>query len=235
MTKLLLSCFLCVLAMGAFAQDTVPKKNSIGKFDEQFMVLKSDKKVKHGSYRLFTDKKLAAAGNYTQGKRSGIWNFYNGDALEQQYDYTNNKLVMNVPGRGLTCEVESANPGDSVKKAVKIGGFNGFKLMIASTDFDSQVTGGGKITHAVSIDENGQIKSWVATVKNADGIKVITQSFAEVPADVAQFLPAMVNGKPAASTITFNSEMNGQKGGEDSIDQGKPKMRGGGGGRRGGE
>jgi len=235
MKKLLLFCFICCLAIGALAQDTIAKKNSIGKFDEQFMVLKADKKVKQGSYRLFTDKKLVAAGNYTQGKRTGIWNFYNGDALEQQYDYTNNKLIMDVPGRGLTCEVESANPGDSVKKAVKVGGFNSFRLMIASTDFESQVSGGGKITHALTIDENGQIKSWVASVKNADGLKMVTQSAAEVPAEIVQFIPAMLNGKPVVSTITFNAEMNGQKGADATDDNGKPKTRGGGGGRRGGE
>jgi len=235
MKKLLLG-LLCSIALGAFAQDTVKKSNSIGKFNEQFMVLKSDKKIRQGSYQLIIDKKVVASGQYDKGLRVGVWNFYNDDALEQQYDYTAKKLLINKATAAIHTEVDNAAETDSVKSAVKIGGFNGFKLLIASTDFEQSLSdaSNNKVSHALTIGENGEIKAWVATVKSADGIKVITQNVGDVPADILAFLPAMVNGKAVTSTVTFNAEMKGAgPGAGGDVGDGRAKMRGGGGGRRG--
>lgn len=234
MNKLLLA-VLCCLAVGAFAQDTVKKTNSVGKFEEQFMVLKSDKKVRQGSYRLFTNKKLAASGSYEKGKRIGVWNFYNDDQLEQQYDYTNNKVIANQASKAIKCEVENTQPGDSVKNAVKVGGYNGLMMLIASTDFASNAdVGNNKVVHVFGIDDKGEVQSWVASIRSADGVKVVNQKIVDVDPDVVRFIPAMVNGKPVASTITFNSEMKGLgNAGGDPGDTKANQRGGGGGGRRG--
>lgn len=233
MKKLLLA-LLCSFAVGAYAQDTVKKSNSVGKFDEQFMVLKSDKKVRQGSYRLYTEKKLVASGNYDKGKRTGIWNFYNEDALEQQYDYSADKVISNQGSMAIKCEVESAQPGDSVKSAVKVGGYNGLRMLVASTDFSSNAdVGSNKVIHVFTLDDKGEVQAWMASIKSADGIKVVNQKIVDVDPDVLRFLPAMLNGKPVACTVTFNSEMKGVKGAEgDDPGNGKAKMRGGGGGGR---
>lgn len=233
MKKLLLA-VLCCLAVGAYAQDTVKKTNSVGKFEEQFMVLKSDKKVRQGSYRLFTDKKLVAAGSYDKGKRAGVWNFYNGDELEQEYDYTNNKVVLNHGSKAITCEIENAQPTDSVKAAVKVGGYNGLSMLVASTDFSSNAdVGNNKVIHVFTLDDKGEILSWMATIKSSDGIKVITQKIVDVDPEIVRFLPAMLNGKPVACTVSFNSDMKGVRGAGGDPGDGKAKIRGGGGGRRG--
>ncbi|QKJ29662.1 hypothetical protein HQ865_07810 [Mucilaginibacter mali] len=237
MKKLLLALF-CCFAVGAYAQDTVKKSNSVGKFDEQFMVLKSDKKVRQGSYHLYTEKKLVASGNYDKGKRVGVWSFYNGDELEQQYDYTSNKVVLNHGSKAISCEVENTQPSDSVKAAVKIGGYNGLSMLVASTDFSSNAdVGNNKVIHVFTLDDKGEVQSWMATIKSADGIKVVNQKIVDVDPEVVKFIPAMVNGKPVACTVTFNSDMKGIKGaGTDGTDTGKAKTRGSGfGGRRGGE
>lgn len=232
MKKLLLG-LLCFIAFNTYAQDTVKKSNSIGKFNEQFMVLKSDKKIRQGSYQLIIDKKTVASGQYDKGQRVGVWNFYNDDVLQQQYDYSAKKLVMNKSIAAIHTEVENAAETDSVKEAVKIGGFNGFKLLVASTDFEQAISGSGnnKVSHALTIDENGEIKSWIATVKNDDGIKVVTQKIVDVPAEILAFLPATVNGKAVTSTVTFNADMKGSgPGAGGDAGDGRAKMRGGGGG-----
>ncbi|GAB3935064.1 hypothetical protein [Mucilaginibacter myungsuensis] len=209
--KRFLLLILTTIAFGAYAQDTVKKSNSIGKFNEQFMVLKSDKKVKHGFYQLIIDKKVVASGKYVQGQRAGIWNFYNDDQLEQQYDYTAKKVVSNAPPAAIQTVIDAAAPGDSIVPAIKLGGYNGFKMLVASTDFETAVSdaGSNKVTHALVIDENGEIKSWVATIKSSDGIKIVTQKIVDVPADILAFIPAKLNGKTVSSTVTFNSEMKG--------------------------
>jgi hypothetical protein len=230
MKKLLLG-LLCCLAVSAYAQDTVAKKSSIGKFEEQYTVLKSDKKIRQGSYKLFTDKKLVASGNYDKGVRAGLWSFYNEGALEQQYDYTTGKLVLNNQSRAISCEIEDTAQGDSIKNAVKVGGYSGLALLISSVNFEENVNAGrNQVLHVFTLDEKGEIKSWVASIKSSDGIKIINQKIVDVSPEVLHFLPAIVNGKPVPSTITFNSEMKGM-GPAGDPGNGKPSMRGR--GRRG--
>ncbi|MES2275876.1 MAG: hypothetical protein V4592_07630 [Bacteroidota bacterium] len=230
MKKLLLG-LLCCFAFSAFAQDTVAKKNSIGKFEEQYMVLKSDKKVRQGSYRLYTDKKLVASGSYDKGVRVGLWSFYNDGALEQQYDYTANKLIVNNASKAISCEIEDKTQGDSIKNAVKVGGYNGLALLISSVNFEENVDAGrNQVLHVFTLDDKGEIKSWVASIKSSDGIKIVNQKIADISPEILQFIPAMVNGKAVASTITFNSEMKGM-GPDADPGNGKANVRGGGGKR----
>lgn len=225
--KNLLFILMCCFSLAAYAQDTIPKKNSIGKFDEQYAVLKADKKVKQGTYKLYADKKLLVSGRYDQGKRTGLWSFYNDDELEQQYDYTGNKLVLNNPVKAVTCQIEDAVPGDSIKGAVKVGGYNGLALLVASVKFEENVNAGrNQVLHVFSLDEQGNVKSWIASVKSADGIKIITQNISDISPELLQFLPATLNGKPVASTLTFNSEMKGMAGSTVDPGDGKAKMRG---------
>ena len=233
MKKLLLS-LLCCVSIYAYAQDTLKKTNKVGKFEELLTVLKSDKKVKQGSYKLMLDEKLVAAGNYDKGKRVGLWSFYAGDQLEQQYDYNTNKLISNTLNQNIKCEIESAVAGDSIKPAIKVGGYlGGLKLLVAYANFDSNISGSGRnsIDHVITIDENGKATSWMALVKNADGIKVLTQSLADVPEELLQFYPAVLNGQKIASTLTFhNEQMVAGAGGPGGFDGSKPR---GGGGRKG--
>ena len=210
--KVILLFLSCFIALGANAQDTIKKSKSVGKFDEQFMVLKSDKNIRQGSYKLFAEKKIVASGNYEKGKKVGIWNFYDNDVLEQQYDYTNNKLISEVPQKNIVCEIDDAQSGDVIKKAVIVGGYNGFKFMVASAKFDEEALGSGinKLTHVVSLDANGKITSWSASVTNNDGVKIIHPDYSVLPDDAALFLPATLNGQKTACTVTIRMMQAGE-------------------------
>ena len=94
---------------------------------EEYQVLQSDKKIKHGSYAKISYNKealetgfyknnlrdstwteyynnstaLRSRGNYRNNERTGIWEFYtlNG-LLDQKYDFTQKKLIfINLRGR----------------------------------------------------------------------------------------------------------------------------------------
>jgi len=211
--KKLILLMLFVLPTNVFAQDTVKRSSDISNFTERFMVLKSDKKVRHGSYKLLnSDGKIIASGKYDQGKRTGIWNFYTNGLLVQQYDYTNNKIIYNFPDKSkISYEVPGANPGDSVMAPVKVGGYTaGFKLMVQNTDYFKNInglTGNISLDHLISLNENGKIVLWMLRIKNNDIVKMKRISFANVPEEDGLFLPAAVNGKASVSTIIFHEEL----------------------------
>jgi hypothetical protein len=229
MKKLLLG-LLCTFAMGAYAQDTVKKSNNLGDLNEQYMVLKSDKNVKQGSYKLFADKKMVASGNYDKGKRTGTWSFYTNDELTQQYDYTANKIVTDIPDRNITCEIDDATAGDAVKKAVKVGGYSSIKLMAAIAKFDDAGGGSGPslVTHVLSVDANGKLTSWSASVKNADGVNIVHPPYTDLPDEVAQFIPATLNGQKVACIITVHVVQKGEASGPDFSKDGATKHGGSG-------
>jgi len=225
--KKLILCLFCCFTIGAYAQDTVKKSNSTGDFNEQFAVLKSNKKMRQGSYKLLYQKKVVAAGNYDQGKKVGLWSFYTDDKMVQQYDFSANKLISNDPEKGFSFSV-TYNPGDVVTNPVKIGGATaGLKFLLAYTNFADVISGlSGKISvnHTITLDENGKIATWVTMVKSDEGLKVNNQVLVDVPEDAMLFLPATVNGKPAASAIAFHDELKGASSGErDNSDRSASK------------
>lgn len=61
---------------------------------ERFSVLKSDRETKNGPYKaLFRRKTVIADGMYTNGKKTGIWNFYDKHGkLSQTFNYDENSL-----------------------------------------------------------------------------------------------------------------------------------------------
>jgi hypothetical protein len=209
MKKLLLS-LLCFIAVTAYAQDTVKKATRVGDYNEDFMVLKSSKKVRQGSYQLSFRKKMVANGKYDQGKRTGIWNYYdNNDKLVQQYDFTANKMVSAVADKDIMYNV-SSNQGDVVVEPVLIGGLTAGLRFIASftnyADNFSDVAGKVSISHSINLDENGKISKWTTVIKSFDGLKVVNPSFDNIPEDLRLFTPAMVNGKAIASVISFKDQ-----------------------------
>jgi hypothetical protein len=101
------------------AQETVNKKSTENGVSEEYYVLKSHKKIKHGSYQkigagdyplvqgyyknnikdsawveYWMPLIIKSKGNYVNNQREGIWEFYNRlGILEQKYDFTKKELV----------------------------------------------------------------------------------------------------------------------------------------------
>ncbi|MFN8347812.1 MAG: TonB family protein [Spirosomataceae bacterium] len=116
--------FLCLFIFSASAQELKKVKNTITSNPftnerEEYYVLKSDKKIKHGSYERRMNEKIIETGfyknnlkdslwtqffthtgtikeqgTYTNNERTGIWQFNNSkNQLEYSYDFTNHKLI----------------------------------------------------------------------------------------------------------------------------------------------
>lgn len=108
--------------MSSVAQETKVVKNTLPNGQKEvYSVLKSDHEIKHGSYKKLQSKitiesgqfennekagewetynlmvvghPLSSKGSYTNGKRTGVWNFYDFDGvLTQQFDFETNTLI----------------------------------------------------------------------------------------------------------------------------------------------
>lgn len=70
-------------------------------YKAKFHVLASDTRIKHGKYALFLKKDAIEQGQYTDGKRTGIWQFYTSDnELELEYNYDTEKPLKILPHIG---------------------------------------------------------------------------------------------------------------------------------------
>ena len=70
---------------------SVTKKSS--GFREEFSILATDKKVKHGLYKKYEGKdQLIIEGTYDNNEKIGEWKYYSKGQLEQTYDFTTKEL-----------------------------------------------------------------------------------------------------------------------------------------------
>lgn len=82
-------------SINCFAQETVAEKKRLSdSVIERFNVLKSNRSIRNGPYKaLFKRKIVIASGNYTNGKKTGIWKFYNTEGkLAQTFNYDLNSF-----------------------------------------------------------------------------------------------------------------------------------------------
>jgi antitoxin component YwqK of YwqJK toxin-antitoxin module len=80
--------------MCVFGQDLKPITKKGQGFIEQYFVLATDKKVKHGEYKRHDKNgKLIMLGKYENNKRFGQWKFYSNEELVQEYDFTNKTFL----------------------------------------------------------------------------------------------------------------------------------------------
>jgi periplasmic protein TonB len=177
-----------------FAQSTkkVTIKNENPSTKEIFFVLKSDNITKHGPYKKTADKnailvegyyknglkdsvwveydwwgkKMKNKGYYDKGNKSGIWDFYDFKGeLEQQYDYSNSKIVfVKTNEKEKDNEFKIISKGDTIKTKLDsapyyIGG--------SSTMFESLIK---EIKYPASAKDQGiSGKVFIGFVVNKEG------------------------------------------------------------------
>lgn len=77
----------------AYGQETKPVNKKSSGFREEYSVLATDKKVKHGYYKKYEGRnQLIIEGTFDNNTKVGEWKFYNGGELEQTYDFTLKEL-----------------------------------------------------------------------------------------------------------------------------------------------
>jgi hypothetical protein len=158
-----------------------------------------------------------ARGKYKEGKKDSVWNYYNtaGDLI-QVYDYTNAKLIYNVPDRKTI--VQEAYVVDTtgyvnakITTPKKLGGVNyGFYLLFNERNLPSAVkqqTDKMLMEYVFSLSETGKVENvsinYTSRFYNTENPQSIDSS---VP-DAYEFLPATINGKPVKSKFIYQIVM----------------------------
>lgn len=223
MKKLFVICFLFILYLDCFAQQTVTKKQRIyNDFSEKFSVLADSPTIKHGLYQALYNKKTAvASGQYIHGKKTGIWHFYNtlGTPV-QNYNYDTNKLTYEAPAdsiRGIRYMVDGNI--DSISKTtrpIKPGGVcYGFLPYISQFVMPNDLSNAdpryfGAVVELL-VSPGGRLADYKIRVVSPDGQynKVADMDMKFLAEEDKLFIPATINNQPVAVTIYIPCTING--------------------------
>ncbi len=172
------------------------------------------KKVKNGeSFIVDLNNAELARGNYRNGVKDSVWNYFGktGDLI-QVYDYTNKKLIYNILDRKTIVTeayvVDTNNmPNAKVVAPVKLGGVNyGFNLLYNERNLPTAVkqqTDKVLMEYVFSLSETGKVEklslNYSSTFYNSENPQSIDS---DIP-DAYDFLPATINGKPVKSKFIY--------------------------------
>jgi hypothetical protein len=181
---------------------------------EVYQVSPESKKVKDGTYEVLTDdKQLLVKGQYKDGKKVGIWEYYSSGNPVQRFDYNAGQLVYNADDQSTMVKSEYSleaitDDHDTISPPYKIGGINyGFFLLYDPRDIPEdvkKVTSNVLMTYVLTISEEGKLVDWTVMYKGSNVAEAATkQNIYHLPEDAYTFIPAKVNGKPVRSKLTY--------------------------------
>lgn len=184
-----------------YCQDLKLTSKKTGFIIEEYEVLKSDKRIKNGSYtkKIFND--LSAKGSYKNNERIGIWEFYRfaSEELEQKYDYDNKKLLFDVnqqkPNNFYFNGKWSIGKLDSIPYV--IGGLSDLKLKlyekIRDNLFQRNTPFAGVTVFSFIVDKDGSTKNHKISISSLNSIE---ESLLKIIKDYPNnWIPGIYNGE----------------------------------------
>jgi len=220
--KKILSAVIAILYItNSFAQETVEKKNRINEdVTEIFHVLKGNEQLKDGLYQAFYKRKTAiVSGNYTKGKKTGVWYFYNtkGNVL-QVYDYTTDSLkyeAREYNNSSLRYKIDKViNDTDKITKPIKAGGrYYGYLpyLGLYKTSFSPYQynTYGSAAEIELLISPLGRLADYKVRMVSPwlDYDQTIEMDLNLFSEEDKKFIPATFNGQPILSRIIVTCQV----------------------------
>lgn len=205
-----------IFALTTLGQDHQTNKKTLSRHLREFYdVKKTDWKVKDGSYTVLNDAGATIAkGAYDNGKKSGVWNFYDNDGrLVQQYDFDHDSLLLLVKDSLSVVHEDYQIPqgvedSSKLRAPYKIGGAEyGFYLLYDERDIPQAIksnTGTAEMTYVLTIDEHGMLESYMVLFAGASiDEKMIRHSVKGLPQEALEYACAMVDGKAVRSKISY--------------------------------
>src|ERR1700722_135902 len=222
MRPILFLLLLLLSVFRTFSQDHQTQKRTLARhLREVYDVPKKDWKVKDGRYFVINDDGAQVVkGTYTDGKKSGVWLFYNGAGMFlQQYDYSHDSLLFSSADSGTIVHTDyqlleiPANDSDKTQAPYKIGGPEyGFYLLFDDRDIPADVksaTSTASMTYVLTISAKGELESYTLLFSGSVILdKTIHRSIRGLPADALEFSPAKINGVGVRSKLTYMIPLN---------------------------
>ena len=210
----------CIITI-SFTQEIKTVKHKLSSnLSEMYEVLKTDKKIKNGSYVVLDDnKKILVRGNYKNNKKDSIWAYYSANGtVVQRYDYGEMKLLEDdidnatiVQPSYELIQADSSTTNKDIEPPIKIGGNNyGFYLLYdvklipvwlkTETRFSSPT-----MSFILTVSPIGKLENWDVKITEADGKTTVENySIKDLPNDAYEFIPAKVNGVTVKSKLILS-------------------------------
>ncbi len=186
---LVLTALISHVSAQSLKKETV--KSSFPSLKEVFYVLKSNPEVRHGEYEKTSRGNLICKGQYEQGEKSGIWQYFDTEKnIAHKVDYTNYKLVFPKE--------------ESSKSAEVLGGYTQLYQMFAYTMMypeDARRMGTqGKVMIKFTVDKQGQLKNFIITSGLGHGLD--EEAIRALKECKMEWFPARdSNGEPIESEV----------------------------------
>jgi hypothetical protein len=203
-------------ALAAHGQDHQTNKKTLSRhLREVYDVVKTDWKIKDGAYTVINDAGFPVVrGLYTNGKKSGIWSYYDNDGkLVQQYDFNHDSLLIQAVDSASVVHDDFQIPqgvedGSKLRAPYKIGGPEyGFYLLFDDRDIPQVVKSNStkaEMTYVLTIDEHGKLESYMVLFagESIDDV-VVRRSVKGLPEEALEYVCATIDGHPVRSKISY--------------------------------
>jgi hypothetical protein len=215
-------------AADSFAQNTVERRNKLtDSVLERFYVLKSDPTIRQGPYRaLFKRRIPVATGQYTQNKKTGIWDFFAPNGyLTERFNYDTNTFLfeghLKTESYLAFMFDEKIGKTDTVTRPIKIGGiYYGYipYLNIFQLPFDAYTTNTNtdyiNAVIELLISPGGRLADYKVHLdsKFYNYHEIYTLDVNLLNEEDKKFVPSFLNGKPILSRVFINCYINNQSG-----------------------
>ncbi|MEY4057471.1 MAG: hypothetical protein EBU05_02375 [Chitinophagia bacterium] len=197
------------------AQNTVWRKMRIAPtLVENYESDKANKKLKLGEcFIVNSANRELARGMYKNGLKDSIWNYFSQNSdLIQVYDFTNKKLIYNIPDVSSIVKQRSVIDTTGYVNAkvvapVKIGGLDyGFYLLYNQRNLPQGAKDQKEdilMEYIFDVSATGKLEDfnikYTSTFYNAD----FKQSIKDLHGDAYEFIPASINGNPVKSKLVY--------------------------------
>ncbi len=125
---------------------------------EKYHILNRTDSVMHGAYQLYYKSHLIEQGNYTRGRKTGVWTYLNlGNTFEFQYDYDTDSLIR-IAGASRQMLLPYESPCMFLGSSLVPYAFLTSRVGYPAEAFKRGVQ--GKVELVLVIDTTGQIKHY---------------------------------------------------------------------------
>jgi hypothetical protein len=177
------------------SQELKHQRKSIGSgMTEEYDVLKNNKDIKEGQYKLKIDNFICQIGSYKNNQRSGTWQiFYSKDDLELEYNYDTNELIY------FNKKYYVSKDDSTFYRPIYLGGMKYFFQSVKNNIDPNQMQwGNGSLSVSFEVDPSGIPHKFQLLLscgyKNLDLLTV--NSIKNVATSSFKFIPAKKNGIP---------------------------------------
>jgi hypothetical protein len=225
MKRICFALFISLFINCCFAQDPeveTERKTPNDFYREKYHVLKSNPTVKQGLYQALYRSNIAlASGNFTNGKKTGVWHYYDPTGLLlENYDYDKKIFLYEAPEDTLSdfryyLDIDrKLTDSDKFVKPLKIGGrYFGYIPYLTAFAFPYDTaevnTDSFNVEVQLLISPLGRLADYRVRVSSTlykyDQTTTISlELFSE---DDKQFTPAILNGQPVLCRILIRCYM----------------------------